>query len=106
MSGQDVIWKFKLSPDPFVMLPKGAQLLSAGTQGDDLVLWARCDPTAKREARFVCVVPTGAPVPLAAEEFVGTAVMDGTELGSLVFHVWAASVPSAHAESENQKGAA
>ena len=44
------IWKFYLGmgPETTVVLPKGAQVLSVGTQDDLIHMWAMVDPDAAR----------------------------------------------------------
>ncbi len=82
-----VIWKFTLRPwSIFVDLPKGAEVLSVGAQGPDVVVWAMINPDALRVKRKLAALPTGQPVPPALREtrFVGTAQMDD----GLVFHVF------------------
>jgi hypothetical protein len=83
------IWKFPLSVEGFgpqvVIMPKGAEVLSALCQGETIVVYALVDPTAPRVPRRVWVYPTGlttVDIPALAQ-FVGTVVM-----GNLVFHVF------------------
>jgi hypothetical protein len=86
-AGESVIWKFKLRPwTIFIDLPKDAQVLSVGAQGDDVVAWVRCDPWTDYEARLLAAHPTGVPIPpaLLDAQFVGTVQMDD----GLVFHVF------------------
>jgi hypothetical protein len=82
-----LIWKFELPPwSIFIDIPQGATLLSAGIQGDDIVVWARCNPNAPKVSRMVAAHPTGVPFPPAYDdaEFLATVQMaDG-----LVFHVF------------------
>lgn len=82
-----LIWKFELRPwSIFIDVPKGATLLSAGAQGESIVVWARCNPNAPKVSRLVAAHPTGGPLPPALEtaEFLATVQMaDG-----LVFHVF------------------
>jgi hypothetical protein len=87
VASRGVIWKFPLRAwSIFLDMPKGAQILSAGAQGDDVVVWAECDPDAPKVSRMVAAAPTGHPLPPAYDgaDFIGTAQMaDG-----LVFHVF------------------
>jgi hypothetical protein len=83
----DTIWKFTLRPwSAFLDMPRAAQLLSAGAQGDDVVVWAAVDPNAERVQRVVTAVPTGHRLPpiVTGGGFVGTVQMDD----GLVFHVF------------------
>jgi hypothetical protein len=82
-----LIWKFELRPwSLFIEAPKGATILSAGTQKGEVVVWARCNPDAPKVSRLVAALPTGTPIPPACEgaEFVATVQMDD----GLVFHVF------------------
>lgn len=84
MSG--AIWKFALRPwSIFVDLPRGAELLSAGAQDHDVVVWAVVDPDAPKVKRKLAAVPTGPAIPpgLRDTEFVATVQM----VDGLVFHV-------------------
>lgn len=62
-----VIWKLTVDrPDDlgrsFVELPYGAKILSAGFQGDDIVVWARLDSDRTgllNERRQLIIVNTG-----------------------------------------------
>lgn len=86
----EAIWKFTLRPySIFHDLPKGAELLSAGAQGLDVVAWAKVDPDARKVKRKLAALPTGQPIPpgLADTAFLATVQMDD----GLVFHVFAGS---------------
>lgn len=61
-----LIWKFPLRPwSIFIDIPEGATILSAGAQGDDVVVWARCNPNAPKVSRLVAAHPTGVRIPPA-----------------------------------------
>lgn len=83
----EAIWKFELRPwSIFIDMPQGAKILSAGAQGDSIVVWALCDTEALKVQRLVSATPTGVMLPASYQgaTFVGTVqMMDG-----LVFHVW------------------
>jgi hypothetical protein len=92
------IWKFALPmPDPngrsFVDMPAEVEPLSVAQQGDEMVVWAVCDPDAPPEEgytahgprRFI-VVNTGdviSSLPGGAR-FLGTVTSDN----GIVWHVW------------------
>jgi hypothetical protein len=82
-----LIWKFELHPyEPWVEMPKGATVLSAGAQGDEIVVWAHCNPNAPKVERWIGAFPTGGMLPseTAFAAFLATVQMsDG-----LVFHVY------------------
>jgi hypothetical protein len=64
----EVIWKFEITPavarEGSISLPRGAQILSVGTQGDSVCLWARVNKHERRASqRRVAVVATGDVVP-------------------------------------------
>ena len=82
------IWKFKLNPaEQFVHMPRGARVLSAGVQGNDICVWAVVDPEAEKCLRAIKVYPTGSFMPPA--DNIDSAVFVGTVfLGWLVFHVF------------------
>jgi hypothetical protein len=82
-----VVWKFELRPwSVFMDVPEGATLLSVGAQRGDVVVWALCDPEARKVRRLLAAHPTGVELPraLRGTTFVGTAQMDD----GLVFHVF------------------
>lgn len=79
------IWKFPIELTfemQLIELPKPARILSAGVQGNDIVIWAVVDPEAEPQNRLVQVVPTGGRVPADAT-FLNTVFM-----GAFVFHVF------------------
>ena len=80
----------KRTLDPHVMeyrLPVGAEILSAGVQGDAIVFWYRCDPHAPLgDPRTILVFGTGHAMPDDPMRFISTvAYLDG-----LWFHVFEA----------------
>lgn len=81
------IWKYVLSPGMPVRMPRGATVLHAAGQGDDLCVWALVDPQAPTEERRFDVYGTGhpCPAPEALGRYVGTAHLND---GALVFHVF------------------
>jgi len=80
------IWKFVLDPDGEVFMPKGAEVLSVGVQGQDVCLWAivETEPSIARETRKFLPIMTGGMLERGSlGKFVGTTV-----LGGLVIHVF------------------
>ena len=55
------IWKFNLVPE--IVMPKGAKILSIGTQGPDMCIWALVDPEEATETRCFWLAGTGHDVP-------------------------------------------
>ena len=91
------IWKFPLevTDEQTVMMPKGAEILSAHVQvsvdvdaaHESVCLWALVDTDAKLQKRVVEIFGTGNPIdiPGVTHKFIGTVQMRG---GSLVWHVF------------------
>jgi hypothetical protein len=84
----EVIWKFKvdvLETGGMTEMPKGANVISVGVQGDDITVWAMVDPGAPLVIRDIKVMGTGDPqaVSCCGYAFVGTVF-----LGAYVFHVF------------------
>jgi hypothetical protein len=86
------IYKYKLGTMPAigikVLLPQGAQVLSAGIQNEEFVIWALRDGTKSDITRRFSVFATGQPIdyPVLVERlvFIGTVfTQDG-----LVFHIF------------------
>ncbi len=87
-----VIWKAPLGVSQDrgypVNMPEGADVLSVAAQGDELMVWFRCDPAKPIKQRRLLVIGTGIPgeCPAADEaRFIGTVLMMG---GRLVLHVF------------------
>lgn len=95
------VLKYHVVPDgDTIEMPRGARVLSAGAQGENLVVWALTDHVqANMEQRRVTVVSTGEYLTdelVVGCDFVGTVQMqvpvvaDGDRrLHELVLHVWA-----------------
>lgn len=86
-------------PEVHVEMPRGAEILHVGAQGDRMFVWAIVDPDVARldpmaaTARYSFIVlPTGAEVtwPLKSIPFIGTVLMRD---GLLVFHVFSDGQP-------------
>jgi len=78
------IWKFPIPADGgTVQMPKGAEVLSVGLQGNDIQVWALVDPSKSTTPRHFHVRGTGHACSIAGEKFIGT-IFDG----SFVWHVF------------------
>jgi hypothetical protein len=90
----ETIWKFEIEPKdgPIieVMMPKGAEILSTGSIGDSVFVWAKfnMEQTLESEPRYFEVFGTGHNIPVDMgidRNFIGTTFMYG---GSLVWHIF------------------
>lgn len=81
------IWKTVLKPLDVqqIEVPAGAELMFAREQHEEICVWYRCDPQAKREQRQIAVVGTGHPAPGPEGRYLGTAALQG---GRFMFHVF------------------
>ncbi len=81
------IWKYHLeiTDTQNVMMPEGAEILSAQMQGDSLCLWALVNPDAPKQRREIEVLGTGNPAPDAKRRYISTTQMHG---GALVWHIF------------------
>ena len=68
-----------------IMVPEGAEMLSAREQFDHVCVWYRCNPTNRLQPRRLAIVGTGNPAPDESGRFLGTAALHG---GQLMFHVF------------------
>lgn len=82
------VWKFSLpNYDSILKMPRGAVVLSAAKQGDDICIWALVDPKLEVEDRKFSAIGTGHPVPFDAK-FVDT-IHTHDYLGfNLVWHIF------------------
>lgn len=81
------IWKYTLeiADIQIIHLPKGAHILSAHTQLEQLCLWFHCNPENVPEKRTIAIVGTGHSMPVGHSTYIGTAFKRGQQL---VFHVF------------------
>ena len=72
-----VVWKYALLYPGVttVFIPEGAEVLTVGMQGADLVLWALVDPDARQTARDFWVLMTGERVSAAPGRYLGTVTL-------------------------------
>lgn len=84
------IYKYPLTIEDVqgVLMPTGAQVLCAQTQGGKPYLWAIVDPDLPDEVKKIRIVGTGHPmVGVNVERYIGTFQMAD---GRFVFHVFEA----------------
>lgn len=82
------IWKYSLDAEDIqtLMMPEGAQILTAQMQGNALCLWAMVNPEKAKEKREIEVFGTGHPGSDAVpRRYIGTVQMQG---GALVWHIF------------------
>lgn len=80
------IWKFPLlliDAPQLVMMPEGAEILTAQMQGNSVCVWALVNTKAPTERRFFEIAGTGNRMPDANRRYVST-----TQSGPLVWHVF------------------
>lgn len=90
-------YPIKLADIQDVRMPRGAKIISAQMQGEQLCLWAEVDNTVGLKWRSIEVFGTGHPMPEAPRLFIGTVQMHG---GSLIWHVYERIPVTALAEFE------
>jgi hypothetical protein len=79
------IWKFTLQPDGALAMPRGAKVIAARAQYDNICLWAEVDVDAPFEDRQFSIYATGEGLPEKPGQFVDTVLLSN---GSLVFHIY------------------
>ena len=82
------VWKFPIPiADDFVLkMPRDAEILFVGNQGDQACLWARVVPDRRVEDRRFYLRGTGHPIDLDCKH-VGSFMLYA---GNLVFHIFEA----------------
>ena len=82
------IWKYAAAPGSFeLMMPHGAEVLSAQMQGPDAVLWACVDPDEPTTMRRFVIYGTGHD--MGGLKFPVRDVYVGTfQMGPLVWHLF------------------
>jgi hypothetical protein len=80
------VWKFPLmlQDSQSVYMPTNADLLTVQMQGEQICLWALCEPENGMSPRIILIHGTGNPIG-DIEGYIGTVQMLG---GKLVFHVF------------------
>jgi hypothetical protein len=80
-----VIWKWTLTPDCKIEMPKGAKILTVQVQHNEPQLWAMVCTKMERETRHFKIFGTGHNIDTFPDKYIGTfQIHDGT----LVFHVF------------------
>jgi hypothetical protein len=78
------VWKHRLSVgEQEIHLPKGARILTAQRQDEELTLWALVNPTAPPEVRRIQVVGTGWDLDSSSWVWIAT-----VQAESFVWHVF------------------
>lgn len=80
------IWKqiLKAADVQQIEVPRGAEMLCAKEQFEQICVWFRCDPAEPFELRSISVAGTGHPA-TPDGRYLGTASLQG---GQLMFHVF------------------
>ena len=79
------IYKYKIEPEKTKLeLPRGAEILSAHTKGDNAWIWALVDPDQPTSTRLIAAYATGYSSVPAGAKFINTIHFDN----GLVFHVF------------------
>lgn len=83
----ETVWKFiiDIKTRQTVLMPEGAIIRHAGTQGDVTTLWAQVNPTAPPVRRHIEIFGTGHPMDEAERDYIGTTQMAG---GALIWHIF------------------
>ena len=79
------IFKYTLSPDCYLQVPKGGIPLFVGNQKEVAQIWFLVDPSLEKEMRRLHVYGTGHEMPNDPGIYLGSFMMSG---GSLVYHVF------------------
>lgn len=83
------IWKFIVTPDGApIKMPKGAEILTVQSQGEQACVWALVDPNNEMEERYFEVYGTGHNIHYDMginRKYINTFQLKG---GSLVFHLF------------------
>lgn len=81
------IWKFKLTEEKKqrVQMPRGAKILSAQSQRNDLCLWAMVDSTQPVVERTIICFGTGDEIKNDQLRYIGTTIFND---GYFVVHVF------------------
>ena len=79
------VWKFKIDSRLMrIQMPKGTVVLTAQMQGDDIAMWAICNPTEHTfENRIFRLFDTGEVLPDHAMSFIAT-----LQIGQIVHHMF------------------
>ncbi len=79
------IWKFAITNNCTIEMPKGAQVVSANIQSGKVCIWALVDATAIKEKRKFIILATGQNIPESKNTYIKTIFSENAEF---VFHVF------------------
>lgn len=85
------VWKYELEPTRYtkLIMPRGAEILSAQMQGDKPHLWALVNPSEQeQEIRVILVTGTGHNIVDQNLKFIDTFQMTSKIMGIFVFHAF------------------
>lgn len=83
------VWKFVINPFTTTEMPRGAEILYVGEQGNDVCVWALVDPgVAINEERSINAYGTGHTVPTSPGRYLGSVQMRNGHNAGLVFHLF------------------
>lgn len=80
------VWKFEVPLNDFIVrMPRDARILSAGVQGQTIMVWAIVDPSNEQVSRRIPVYGTGHEISEGDKDL---PLISTVFMGSLVFHVF------------------
>lgn len=80
------VWKYTLQPKIDLEIPEGAEILTVGSQGSEIVMWVKVDPGARKETRTFVGFGTGHDIPDKLPlTYIGTVSFENP---ALVFHIF------------------
>jgi hypothetical protein len=79
------IFKYTLSPDSYLQVPRGSIPLFVANQKEVAHIWFIVDPSEIKEMRRIHIYGTGQEIPDDPGIYLGSFLMSG---GSLVFHAF------------------
>jgi hypothetical protein len=79
------IWKYSISYNCSIVMPKGAKILDVQEQHGEVCLWVLVNPMADTENRNFVAYRTGFPLDEEYGTYIGTCLLSG---GDLVLHVF------------------
>lgn len=82
---KQAIYKYPVSPDASIEMPKGAQVLDVALQNGAPHLWVLVDPEAEKEVRYFRMIATGERFDTAGLAYLGTF---HEVSGWMVFHLF------------------
>ncbi|QDP50485.1 MAG: hypothetical protein Unbinned6284contig1001_41 [Prokaryotic dsDNA virus sp.] len=80
-----VIYKYVLTPECSIDMPKGAKILHLGNQNEQICLWVNANQANEPERRHFTIVGTGITFDDESLNYIGTVQLHGREF---VFHAF------------------